>query len=136
VIYLLDTNTISDLPEGHPIVGTALRRYIQEGHTIGLCPPVRYEIERGLLWRNLVKKLNVFRSVIRPQLTHIEMVDTDSTQATQFWISSRSRGRQLSDMDVIIAAIAHRLDAVIVSSDTDFDALPVKRDNWRDFPQA
>jgi predicted nucleic acid-binding protein len=38
----------------------------------------------------------------------------------------------LSDVDVLLAALAHRLDGIIASSDSDYDPLPVKRENWRE----
>jgi len=34
-------------------------------------------------------------------------------------------------VDLLIAALALRLDAIIVTNDEDFLALPVKRENWR-----
>jgi predicted nucleic acid-binding protein len=57
-------------------------------------------------------------------------------QAAHYWSNAVSIGKQLSDMDFLIAALAHRLNAVIVSADTDFDALPVKREDWRLPPPA
>jgi predicted nucleic acid-binding protein len=35
-------------------------------------------------------------------------------------------------MDLLTAAMAMRLNAIIVSADDDFDALAVKRENWRE----
>ena len=43
----------------------------------------------------------------------------------------RNQGKQLSDVDLLIAALAQRLDGVVVTSDDDFDALPIQRENWR-----
>lgn len=34
-------------------------------------------------------------------------------------------------MDLLIAAVAIRHDAIVVTADKDFDVLPVKRENWR-----
>jgi predicted nucleic acid-binding protein len=34
-------------------------------------------------------------------------------------------------VDLLIAAVAQRIDAVIVSADADFDHLSVRRENWR-----
>lgn len=34
----------------------------------------------------------------------------------------------------LVAAVASRLGGAIISSDADFDALPVPRENWRDKP--
>jgi predicted nucleic acid-binding protein len=131
LIYLMDTNTITDLIEGYQQVTLTLSQKIIEEHTIGLCPPVYYEVMRGLQWKNLLRKQAVFQNSILPQLDWIPFVEDEWDQAIQFWVSAKSKGRQLSDMDVLLAAIAQRLNTVIVSSDTDFDALPVQRENWR-----
>jgi predicted nucleic acid-binding protein len=131
LIYLIDSNTITDLIEGYQEVTLTLSQNIMAGHTIGLCPPVYYEVMRGLRWKNLQRKQAVFQNTIRPQLDWIPFVEGEWFQAIQFWIDAKSKGRQLSDMDILLAAIAQRLNAVIVSSDTDFDALPVQRENWR-----
>ena len=32
---------------------------------------------------------------------------------------------------LLIAALAQRLDGVVVTSDDEFDALPIRRENWR-----
>ena len=66
-----------------------------------------------------------------PLVTYVQVEEADWLQAAQFWADVDNKGRQLSDIDLLLAALAHRLDAVIVSSDADFDALPIKRENWR-----
>lgn len=66
-----------------------------------------------------------------PKFQFLKLENEDWLQAAQFWADAIRAGRQLSDMDFLLAAIAHRMDGVIVSSDNDFDALPVKREDWR-----
>ena len=132
MIYLLDTNVITDLIEGNQTVRQQLLQHKQQEHTLGLCTPIYYEVQRGLLAANLVRKQEVFAQAVLPRLTLFGLADSDWFQAIQFWADARRRGRQLSDIDVLLATIAHRLQAVIVSSDADFDALPVKRENWRE----
>jgi predicted nucleic acid-binding protein len=127
----LDTNTITDLIEGHQQVIQVFPQKIVAAQMIGLCVPVYYEIMRGLQWKNLRRKQAIFQNTIRPQLDWIQVAEEDWFQAIQFWVDAKSKGKQLSDMDFLIAAVAHRLNAVIVSSDADFDALPVQRENWR-----
>jgi predicted nucleic acid-binding protein len=39
----------------------------------------------------------------------------------------------VSDIDLLVAAVAKRLGGVIVSADADFDALSNSRENWRIF---
>jgi len=52
-------------------------------------------------------------------------------QAAQFWADAVNKGKQLSDVDLLVAAVAARLGGVVVSADGDFDALPVRRNIWR-----
>jgi len=43
----------------------------------------------------------------------------------------RSRGRVLSQVDMMLAALARQMGLTILSTDTDFDALPdIRRENW------
>jgi len=62
------------------------------------------------------------------------MMDEDWEKAARYWADTASRGRQFSDVDLLVAAVASRLGGVIVSSDTDFDALSVPRQDWRSLP--
>jgi len=59
------------------------------------------------------------------------IVEDDWRQAAEFWAETVSKGLQLADIDLLIAAVATRLDGVIVSADDDFDALSTARRNWR-----
>lgn len=131
MIYVLDTNSISDLIAGLQQVTFNLNRRIRQGDTISLCQPIFYEIQRGLLWKPSGKRFAAFHTAIVPRMAWIPLTDDDWKQAAQFWADSKRKGKQLSDMDVLLATLAHRIDAIIVSSDTDFDALPVKREDWR-----
>ena len=86
---------------------------------------------RGLLWRNATKKLFVYQQRIVPLLIWIDMYNADWEQAAYFWADARQRGKQLSDPDLLLAAVAHREKAIVVSSDGDFDALSIQSENWR-----
>jgi tRNA(fMet)-specific endonuclease VapC len=104
---------------------------IEYGNQIGISQPVYYEVIRGLLKRDARRRIAILQNKIMPLITYVQVEEADWLKAAQFWADADNKGRQLSDIDLLIAALAHRLDAVIVSSDTDFDALPVKRENWR-----
>lgn len=96
-----------------------------------MCQPVYYELQRGLIAKNQMRKLPFLQSHIMPLLEYTELSDTDWMQAAQFWADANRTGKRLADIDLLLAALAYRLDAIIVSADNDFDALPVKRENWR-----
>jgi tRNA(fMet)-specific endonuclease VapC len=43
----------------------------------------------------------------------------------------RSHGRVLSQVDMMLAALARRMDLTLVTTDHDFDALPdLRTENW------
>jgi predicted nucleic acid-binding protein len=93
---------------------------------------VYYELLCGLIKVDATGKLHLLEANIIPMLRWEVLTRADWVQGARYWAEATKHGRQFSDIDLLIAAIATRLDAVIVSSDTDFDALPVKRENWRE----
>ena len=130
MIYLFDTNAVTDLMRVHANVVARVRA--NRDHILCLCQPVDYEIQRGLLWKAATGQQHRYQNQIKSQFSWLPLTDDDWRQSAQFWAVTRSVGKQLSDVDLLVAALAKRLDAVIVSSDEDFNALPVKRENWRD----
>ena len=131
VIYILDTNVIADGIQRIPQVPDRLNSAGEAGHILGLCGPVRYEVLRGLLKVDARQKLRIFRELITPLMDHLALTDEDWQVPAQLWASMRNRGRQFFDVDLLIAALAQRLNGVVVTSDNDFAALPVEREDWR-----
>lgn len=129
--YLLDTNAVSDYLNGITTTTQRINQAILERRIVYLAEPVYYEVLRGALKTNAIRKLREFESRFAPQLDEVMLIRADWQQAAQFWADSTRIGKQLSDVDLLIAALAARLNAIIVSADTDFDILPVKRENWR-----
>ena len=126
--YLLDTNIITALIKGDPRVLAQLEAHRDDG--VYLCQPIYYEAMRGLLWKQATAKIQTLQR-LRLRLGWFQLLEADWEQAGQLWAQAVSHGRQLADVDLLIAAIALRQDAIIVTDDNDFDALPVKRENWR-----
>ena len=134
VIYILDTNVITDRFHRLPQVLDRLNRVGEAGHVLGLCDPVRYEVLRGLLKVNATQKLRLFHETILPLMDHLALIDDDWQVAAQLWATMRNQGKQFSDVDLLIAALAQRLNAVVVTADDDFTALSIQRENWRTAP--
>ena len=129
--YILDTNAIADyISQFEPTV-THIKQAFLEGHVLHLCQPVQYEVARGLLKTNATRKRRIFEESFVPLMTPLELIADDWDQAARFWADTTNRGYQLSDIDLLVAALATRLNSIIVSNDDDFDALPVRRANWR-----
>ncbi len=131
MIYLLDTNAVSDLIVDVQIVSWYFDIALHEGSTVGLCQPVLYEVRRGFFWKQSLTKDKIFNEKVLPRLTTITLTDTDWLQAARFWAIAVSKGKQLADVDLLLAALAFRLDATLVTADDDFVALPVRCVNWR-----
>jgi predicted nucleic acid-binding protein len=130
MIYVLDTNVISDLSRNVSIVVTNHDRKLKQGHSLVLCSPVYYENLRGLLKKNAnsqIAGLNALKAAFDWQA----LIEQDWLEAAQLWANADKMGKRLSDIDVLIAALVTRLNAVLVSADADFDALPIKREDWR-----
>jgi predicted nucleic acid-binding protein len=132
MIYLVDTNIIADWLVNVPSITLKVQQTLEQSHILGICQPVIYEVERGFRWRAQPRKEQIFREKILPRLNFFTLQDEDWMQAARFWGELTSKGRQLSDVDFLLAALAYRLNATIASSDSDFDPLPVRRENWRE----
>lgn len=131
MIFLLDTNTVAYLLRNDPLVTQHRDTALREGHTLALCPPVEYEILRGLLKSTATRQVRQYQQEFRPLHQWIPLLEEDWLQAARFWTRAVSRGKQLSDIDLLLVVIAFREDAIIVSNDTDFDVLPIQRVDWR-----
>lgn len=129
--FVLDTNVISDIVAPQPNTTVLHHLANQRQQAICLCAAIDYEIRRGYLKTKAVRRLLVYDQRIRPQFQWIPVIEADWRQAAQFWAETVMRGKQLADVDLLLAAVAHRLGGIIVSADDDFDALPVTRQNWR-----
>jgi predicted nucleic acid-binding protein len=131
LIYLLDTNAVSDLIAHSETVTRGFDDALREHHTVGLCNPVLFELRRGFIWRRSTAKERVLNEIILPRLELIPIIDTNWQQAAQFWADAARRGKQLSDVDLLIAALTHRLGVALISADDNFDTLPIQGVNWR-----
>lgn len=130
--YLLDTNVVADVLNGDGIVQTRLYEAKRGGAIIYLAQPVHYEVMRGLLKANATRKQQVFEGEIVPLLDWLPLTDADWRTAALLWAEARNAGKQLSDVDVLLAAVTQRLEGTLVSADDDFAALDVAHENWRE----
>lgn len=131
MIYLLDTNTVSALMVGHTTVSERFKYHDAQGDILGLCIPVYYELQRGLLKNQSFKRLERLKLDIVSLMVVYQTFNDDWIQAAHFWAEMRQRGRQLSDVDLLLAAMTYRLQAILVSNDQDFVGLPIQQEDWR-----
>jgi tRNA(fMet)-specific endonuclease VapC len=122
--YLLDTNHI-----GHAVTpGSVVRQRIADlrksGAKLGTCVPVICEIEAGI---QQVSRPQEYRANLERLLRQVRMWPIDLTTARLFGIlhhDLKRRGRVLSQVDMMLAALARQMNLTLVTSDNDFTALP------------
>lgn len=130
-VFVLDTNVISDIVAPQPNVNVLKHLSQHQQHTLCLCEAIDYEVRRGYIKVGASTRLRIYEERIRNQFQWVRLTEADWRQAAQFWATTVSQGKQLADVDLLIAAVATRLNGIIVSADEDFDALSVARHNWR-----
>jgi predicted nucleic acid-binding protein len=129
-VYLFDTNILSSLRPGK---NPALFKRLQQNQdqTLCLCEPVIFEVERGYEHRQAHQQLAHFRAQIIPLFVVVPAQLADWRVAAKLWGDARRRGRQLSDIDVLLASMTLRLNGIQVTNDDDFAWLPlVRTENW------
>lgn len=129
--YLLDTNTIADLVQERPEASQNLSDALYIGHTVYLPAPVHYEVLRGLIKVGSTKKRAIFEDRIMKSLMWADVLRSDWYMAANLWAQTKQQGRQLSDVDLLIAAMTIRMKGILVTSDNDFSILSVDTLNWR-----
>lgn len=129
--FLLDTNILSAILRKETAVEKRFRQAIFDDDNLLLSIVVYYEIKRGLLKRDAKKQMVIFEHLSN-QLAWCDVIIEDWELAARLWAERSKRGKPIADADVLIAAQAKRLDAILVTDNTkDFDALGVKTENWK-----
>jgi len=125
--FILDTNIVTAYIKNQTPVFDRLSLHHDEN--VYLTPPVYYEVIRGLRWKKATAKLSQLQR-LRMRLGWLQLIDEDWDKAAHLWSDAVSKGRRLSDVDLLLVALALRLNAILVSADVDFDVFSVTRENW------
>jgi tRNA(fMet)-specific endonuclease VapC len=129
--YLLDTNHV-----GNAVTpGSVVRRRIAElrtaGVKLGTCVPVLCEIEAGI---QQVNQPDTYHLNLDRLLRLVRIWPIDPLTARNYGVihqDLKRRGRVLSQVDMMLAALARQLKLTLVTSDQDFAALPdIPTENW------
>ena len=129
--YLLDTNILSAIIRREATAERRFRQAVDDDDVLLLSMVVFYEVKRGLLKRDAKKQMVTLEN-LTSQFAWCDAVLADWETAARMWAEREQRGRPIADADVLIAAQAHRLKAVLVTdNEKDFDGLGVVIENWR-----
>ena len=116
--YMLDTNTVSHLLKAHPRVTQRVTALPMAALCISAI--TEGELRFGLAKRPEAKKL---QRVVHELLSRVETQPWDSTAAAHYGLlraEMTRNGKSLAALDMLIAAHALALDAVLVTNDQAF----------------
>lgn len=116
--YLLDTNTVSDLLKGHPAV--TARIVAVPMSSLCLSAITEAELMFGLAKRPDAQRLH---QAVREFLRRVDVLPWDSAIAERYGTERAAlerQGKNLAPLDLLIAAHALGIDAVLVTNDRAF----------------
>ncbi len=129
--YLLDTNHIGEAIGRVSIVRDRIQQLHRQGSVFGACGPVLCELLVGVVLRRDAarcrRRLDGFLQVVRLWPTDLAIAD----RYAEVYHELQKAGRALSQVDIILAAMARHLKATLLTTDQDFQALPdIQTENW------
>ena len=129
--YLLDTNHIGKAVAPGSIARQRITEARRRGAKVGTCVPVLCEIEVGL---RQVKQPDTYRLNFENLLRQVRLWPIERSTAQYYgeiYHDLKRRGRVLSQIDIMLAALSRQMDLVLITTDHDFAAVPgIETQNW------
>ena len=129
--YLLDTSHIGEAIGQVSVVRDRVQRSQKEGDVFGSIGPVLCELLAGVVVR---KDLDKCRRRLERLLQIVRVWPVDMAIAERYakvYHELRNIGRPVSQVDMMLAAIARHLNATLLTTDQDFQVLPdIRTENW------
>jgi len=130
-LFLLDTNHLSAAINRDADLRAKLRDVRLRGDRVGTCVPVLCELQAGL---TLTARCDHNQRLLRELLREVRTWPLDHGTALlygELYHDLRRKGRALSQVDIMLAALARQMKATLVSTDRDFEAaLGVRVECW------
>lgn len=129
--YLLDTNHLSIGVRTDSRVAARLDTVRRQGRRAGTSVPALCELEVGI--RQVHDPVG-YRPTLRVLMRKLRLWPITEETARHYgdiYHDLKRRGRVLSQVDMMLAALCRELDLTLVTTDKDFAALPwLKTENW------
>src|SRR5579884_1632503 len=118
--YLLDTNHLSAALDRVSPLRERLHQMHRQGGRIGTCVPVLCELEAGI---QRTGRPQVLRRALDRLLREVRVWPLDLSLARvfgEFHLLLQARGRALSQVDILLAALARQMNLTLLTTDRDF----------------
>ncbi len=122
--YLIDTNHLSGALHARSPIRERIYQARLAGHQFGTCVPVLCELETGLV-HTIRRDHN--RRILAVLLRVVRLWPLEPTIApfyAQIYHDLRANGRALSQVNILLVGWCHSMNATLLTSDRDFEALP------------
>lgn len=129
--YLLDCNHLSSAIRKVSAVRDRIQQARKDGCKFATCVPVLCELEAGI---QQTGDMIAFRRRLSQLRKHCSVWTLDEKTTIHYgtiYNEMRRHGRVLSQVDMILAALARQHRVAILTADKDFEAIPdVITENW------
>ena len=130
-VYLLDCNHLSIALRKVSVLRDRIHQERKNSHRFVSCSPVLCELEAGI---QQTAKPAEYRRRLGQLLRHVRLwpIDADSARLYgEVFNELRQKGRALSQVDMMLAALGRQHKVILLTADRDFEALPELRvENW------
>jgi predicted nucleic acid-binding protein len=127
---LLDTNTLSYLIRGRQPVLDRFEESVRQGNTFLLSSVAHYELQRYLDLKGSSRLSGRYETLVA-RWQRCNLLFEDWNQAALLWAERHRAGRSIADLDLLLAVLALKHDAVLVTSNTrHFEGLNISLIDW------
>jgi predicted nucleic acid-binding protein len=127
---LPDTNTLSYILRSRQPVLNHFEAALRQECSFFLAPVAHYELLRYLDLKGADRLLRLYKSLVSGW-RRCELTFDDWDEAAHLWAERHSTGRSVSDLDLLLAILARKHDAVLVTSNTrHFESLGISLADW------
>ncbi len=135
---MLDTGPLGRIahPKPNPDIIAWLNQLLGANVNVMIPEIADYEVRRNLLLSGLTKSLTRLDQ-LKQVLTYRPLYTTNMLKAAELWADARKRGKPTADLkeldgDVILAAQALQVDAMVATENVGHLSLFVEAKHWKD----
>ena len=130
MIYLPDTDTVNYLIKDNATVDAHYQSALASGATFALSMRVHFQVTRYLDLKGSTRLRRKYETTTA-NWQRVGLDESDWDAATRLWADRHRVGKPIDDADLLIAIMARKCGAVVVTNNTrHFEGLGVPIVNW------